>query len=415
MKAVVARSFANALPRLAAPLACRAQAVVQTRFHRSGPSPSELPPKLFAAKDDHVPLDGIDHIEIYCSNAKQSAHWYQTVMGFQPVAYSGLETGNKSTASHVMQQGNIRIVLTAPLHAASDIGAHVSKHGDGVKHVALSVSDSRKAFAETVKRGAEIAFEPREFQDEQGVIVESGIKAYGDTVKKFVERKSYNGVFAPGFRPAFPSVKSDAFPPVGLQVIDHMVANVGWGEMAQWCQWYEKILGFANLVSFDDKDISTEYTSLMSKVMTNGSGFVKFPVNEPAHGRKKSQIEEYLDFYHGPGIQHIAVATPDIIKTVSELRSRGCEFLYVPGTYYDTVEDRVGKIEEDLSVLKELGILVDADDKGYMLQIFTKPVGDRPTLFFEIIQRKGSQSFGKGNFKSLFEAIEEEQRKRGTL
>lgn len=373
------------------------------------------PPKLYKDAEDFLPLEGTDHVEVYCSNAKQSAHWYQTVMGFQPLAYSGLETGVKDRTTHVLQQGKIRLCLTSPLHADSEIGEHIKKHGDGVKNIALRVPDAAKSFEATVSRGAVPAMEPTTMKDDQGEVVVSGIKLYGDTHHLFVERKNYNGIFLPGYVTKSPLV---AAPEVGLKFIDHMVANVGWGEMDKWCKWYRDVMGFANLISFDDNDISTEYTALMSKVMTNGSGYVKFPINEPAKGRKKSQIEEYLDFYHDSGCQHIAVATDDIIKTVSQMKERGCEFLSIPETYYDTVEERVGGpgvIKEDMEAIKRLNILVDADDDGYLLQIFTKPVSDRPTLFFEIIQRRGAQSFGKGNFKALFVSIEEEQKRRGTL
>ena len=368
--------------------------------------------KIFPQAEDFLPLLGTDYIELYVGNAKQSSIYYKNCLGFQTVAYSGLETGVKDRTSYVLQQGKIRVVLTTPMGPDGDIAEHIKLHGDGVKVIALWVDDATKSFDETTKRGARAYMEPTLEKDEFGEVVRSGIHAYGDTVHVFVERKNYNGIFLPGY------VKQEsAFNPkeVGLKYIDHMVANVGWDEMNIWSDFYKKTMGFANLITFDDKDISTKFTALMSKVMTNGNGRVKFPINEPAHGAKKSQIEEYLDFYKGPGCQHIAVATDNIIETVTEMTARGVEFLYVPGNYYDTVLDRCGEIDENILKLKELGILVDRDEEGYLLQIFTKPIVDRPTMFFEIIQRKGAQSFGKGNFKALFESIEAEQAKRGTL
>ncbi len=368
--------------------------------------------KIFPQAEDFLPLLGTDYIELYVGNAKQSSIYYKNCLGFQTVAYAGLETGIKDRTSYVLQQGKIRVVLTTPMGPDGDIAEHIKLHGDGVKVIALWVDDARKSFEETTKRGAKAYMEPTVEKDEFGEVVRSGIHAYGDTVHVFVERKNYNGIFMPGY------VKQEsAFNPkeVGLKYIDHMVANVGWDEMNIWSDFYNKTMGFANLITFDDKDISTKFTALMSKVMTNGNGRVKFPINEPAHGAKKSQIEEYLDFYKGPGCQHIAVATDNIIETVTEMTARGVEFLYVPGNYYDTVLDRCGEIDENILKLKELGILVDRDEEGYLLQIFTKPIVDRPTMFFEIIQRKGAQSFGKGNFKALFESIEAEQAKRGTL
>lgn len=368
--------------------------------------------KIFKDAQDFLPINGTDYVELYVGNAKQSAHFYKTAFGFQSVAYAGLETGVKDRVSYVLQQDKIRLVLTSPLKQDGDINAHINKHGDGVKVVALWVEDATKAWEETTSRGAESYFEPRVEEDEHGKVVRSGIHTYGETVHVFVERKEYNGAFLPGFK----EWKSDYNPSeVGLRYIDHMVGNVGWGEMNKWCEFYAKVMGFTQLVSFDDKDISTEYTALMSKVMSNGSGRIKFPINEPAEGRKKSQIEEYIDFYNGAGVQHIAVATNNILETVAQLRERGVEFLRVPEVYYDDVLDRVGEIDEELEPLKELNILIDRDDEGYLLQIFTKPVLDRPTMFFEIIQRKGAQSFGKGNFKALFEAIEREQEARQTL
>ena len=362
--------------------------------------------------EDFLPILGTDYVELYVGNAKQAAHYYQSAWGFQPVAYAGLETGIKDRVSYVLQQDKIRLVLTSPLQEGGDINRHIDKHGDGVKTVALWVDDAAKSYRETVNRGAESYMEPKTIRDENGEVVLSGIHTYGETVHIFVERRNYNGPFMPGYRKWDPEFKPE---PLGLKYIDHMVGNVGWNEMNKWCEFYAKVMGFAQLVSFDDKDISTEYTALMSKVMSNGNGRIKFPINEPAEGRKKSQIEEYIDFYNGAGVQHIAVATDNIIDTVKALKARGVEFLHVPETYYDTVLDRVGEIDEDLEPLKELGILIDRDDEGYLLQLFTKPVLDRPTMFFEIIQRKGAKSFGKGNFKALFEAIEREQEMRGTL
>ena len=368
--------------------------------------------KVVPQAEDFLPLLGTDYVELYVGNAKQAAYYYQTAWGFQPVAYAGLETGIKDKVSYVMQQDKIRIVLTSPLQPDGDINRHINAHGDGVKVVALWVDDATKSFEETVKRGAKPYMEPVKEEDSQGYIIKSGIHTYGETVHIFIERKNYNGAFLPGYKAWDKPYKTSD---VGLKFIDHMVGNVGWNEMNKWCEFYAKVMGFAQLVSFDDKDISTEYTALMSKVMSNGNGRIKFPINEPAEGRKKSQIEEYIEFYNGAGVQHIAVATDNIIQTVSELQKRGVEFLTVPSTYYDTVLDRVGEIDEDLEPLRDLGILIDRDDEGYLLQIFTKPVLDRPTMFFEIIQRKGAQSFGKGNFKALFEAIEREQEQRGTL
>ena len=368
--------------------------------------------KIFQQAEDFLPLLGTDYIELYVGNAKQSSIYYKNCLGFQTVAYAGLETGVKDRTSYVLQQGKIRVVLTTPMGPDGDIAEHIKLHGDGVKVIALWVDDATKSFEETTKRGAKAYMQPTLEKDEFGEVVRSGIHAYGDTVHVFVERKNYNGVFLPGY------VKQEsAFNPkqVGLKYIDHMVANVGWDEMNIWSDFYKKTMGFANLITFDDRDISTKYTALMSKVMTNGNGRVKFPINEPAKGVKKSQIEEYLDFYNGPGCQHIAVATDNIIETVTEMTARGVEFLYVPGNYYDTVLDRCGEIDENIFKLKDLGILVDRDEEGYLLQIFTKPIVDRPTMFFEIIQRKGAQSFGKGNFKALFESIEAEQARRGTL
>lgn len=368
--------------------------------------------KIFSDAEDFLPLLGTDYVELYVGNAKQAAHYYKTALGFQSLAYAGLETGVRDRTSYVLAQDKIRLVLTTPLTSHSPIADHIKHHGDGVKVIALWVDDAHAAFNETIKRGATPYLEPTVEHDDFGEVVRSGIHTYGDTVHIFVERKNYNGIFLPGYEPWISGYNPT---PVGLKYIDHMVGNVGWNQMNTWAKFYNEVMGFANLISFDDKDISTEYSALMSKVMTNGNGRIKFPINEPAEGKKKSQIEEFIEFYEGPGCQHIAVATDDIVFTISEMRKRGIEFLHVPGAYYDTVAERVGIIDEDLALLKDLGIMVDRDDEGYLLQIFTKPVEDRPTMFFEIIQRKGAKSFGKGNFKALFESIEEEQRKRGTL
>ena len=368
--------------------------------------------KLVPEAEDFLPLLGTDYVELYVGNAKQSAHFYKTAFGFQSHAYAGLETGVTDRTSYVLSQDKIRLVLTTPLTPGGPINEHINKHGDGVKVIALWVPDAKKAWEETTKRGAKSFMEPTREEDANGYVVRSGIHTYGETVHIFVEREQYNGTFLPGYKKWESHYNPE---PVGLKFIDHMVGNVGWGEMNKWVEFYAKVMGFAQLISFDDKDISTDYTALMSKVMSNGNGRIKFPINEPAEGKKKSQIEEYIDFYEGAGVQHIAIATDDIIDTVAKLKERGVEFLYVPTTYYDDLLDRVGEIDEDIEPLKEQGILVDRDEDGYLLQLFTKPVVDRPTMFFEIIQRKGAKSFGKGNFKALFEAIEREQESRGTL
>lgn len=368
--------------------------------------------KIFPEAQDFLSLLGTDYVEFYVGNAKQAAHFYKTALGFQSLAYAGLETGVTDRTSYVLVQDKIRLVFTTPMQGNDEIYDHIEKHGDGVKVIALWVDDAKSAWEETTSRGAESYFEPRTEKDADGEVVKSAIKIYGDTVHVFVERKNYNGCFMPGFE----KWESEYNPSsCGLKYIDHMVANVGWNEMNIWEKFYNETMGFANLITFDDKDISTQFTALMSKVMTNGNGRIKFPINEPAEGKKKSQIEEYLDFYDGPGCQHIAIATDDIVSTVAQMEKRGVEFLKVPSTYYDTVLDRVGKIDEEILTLKKHGVLVDRDDEGYLLQIFTKPLTDRPTLFFEIIQRKGAKSFGKGNFKALFECIEAEQERRGTL
>lgn len=362
---------------------------------------------------DFLPINGTDHIELYVGNAKQSAHFYKSAFGFQSVAYAGPETGVRDRASYVLQQGKIRLVLTTAMKSDHPISEHVKLHGDGVKILALWVDDATESYRKTVDRGAKSYLEPTRLEDEHGYAVVSGIYTYGETVHLFVERSNYNGAFLPGY---VATKGTFTAPDTGLLYVDHCVGNVGWNRMNETVKWYEDVMGFANILSFDDKQINTEYSALMSKVMSNDNGYVKFPINEPAEGQKKSQIEEYLEFYEGEGVQHIAVATNDIVKTVRDLKSRGVEFLSPPpNSYYDMLLDRVGKIDEELQPLHELGILVDHDEEGYLLQIFTKPIQDRPTLFFEIIQRKGAKSFGAGNFKALFESIEREQALRGNL
>lgn len=362
---------------------------------------------------DFMPINGTDYVELYVGNSKQAAHFYKTAFGFQSFAYAGLQTGLKDRESYVVIQDKIRLILTSPLKSGTEIGRHIDKHGDGVKVVALWVDDATYAYETAISRGAKSYMEPKVEEDSNGKVVRSGIYTYGETVHIFVERKDYHGTFLPGFiRWETPDYNPQ---PTGLKYVDHMVGNVGWNQMNKWVDFYEDVLGFKNILSFDDEDISTEYTALMSKVMSNDNGRIKFPINEPAEGKMKSQVEEYLDFYEGEGVQHLAVATDDIVATVRALKSRGVEFLQVPTTYYDDLIDRVGEIDEDMAPLKELGILVDRDDEGYLLQLFTKPIEPRPTMFFEIIQRKGAKSFGKGNFKALFEAIEREQELRGTL
>ncbi len=365
-----------------------------------------------AMQTDFLPLQGTDYVELYVGNAKQAAHFYKTAFGFQSLAYAGPETGVKDKASYVIRQNKLTFVLTTPLRPGNEIADHVYKHGDGVKFLALRVDDAADAWKQTTSRGGKSYLEPVTRKDDDGEVVMSGIHTYGDTVHLFIERKNYSGAFLPGF------VKwNTVYEPAstGLLYVDHCVGNVGWNQMNPWVKFYEDVMGFRNILSFDDNDISTEYSALMSKVMSNGNGFVKFPINEPAEGKKKSQVEEYLEFYNGEGVQHVAIATNNIIDTVTDLQAKGVEFLKVPSSYYDTVLDRVGTIDEDLKPLSKLGILIDKDDEGYLLQIFTKPLQDRPTLFFEIIQRKGAKSFGKGNFKALFEAIEREQELRGNL
>jgi 4-hydroxyphenylpyruvate dioxygenase len=365
------------------------------------------------AQADFLPLQGTDYVEFYVGNAKQAAHYYMSAFGFQAIAYAGPETGVRDRASYVVRQNKLTFVLTTALRPDNDIADHIYKHGDGVKFLALKVDDATDAWEQTTKRGGKSYLEPQHLRDDFGEVVLSGIHTYGDTVHLFVERKNYNGPFMPGYKAW--SLPGFAPADTGLLYVDHCVGNVGWNQMNPWVKFYEEVMGFRNILSFDDEDISTEYSALMSKVMSNGNGYVKFPINEPAEGKKKSQVEEYLEFYNGEGVQHVALATNDIVKTVRDLMSRGVEFLKVPTTYYDDLLDRVGKIDEDLEPLKELGILVDSDNEGYLLQLFSKPVQDRPTIFFEIIQRKGAKSFGKGNFKALFEAIEREQELRGNL
>jgi len=366
-----------------------------------------------SVQTDFLPLEGTDYVEFYVGNAKQAAHYYMSAFGFQALAYAGPETGIKNMASYAVRQNKLTFLLTTPIRGNNPMADHVYKHGDGVKALSLRVNDAASAWKETTSRGAKSYLEPTTLKDDNGEVVMSGIHTYGDTVHLFIERKNYTGAFLPGYRPW----ANPHFQPTdtGLLYVDHCVGNVGWNQMNPWVKFYEDVMGFKNILSFDDEDISTEYSALMSKVMSSGNGYVKFPINEPAEGKKKSQVEEYLEFYNGEGVQHVALATNDIVKTVRQLISRGVEFLKVPNTYYDDLLDRVGHIDEDLEPLKELGILVDRDNEGYLLQLFSKPVEDRPTIFFEIIQRKGAKSFGKGNFKALFEAIEREQEARGNL
>ena len=365
-----------------------------------------------AETTDTFPINGTDYIEFYVGNAKQAAHFYRTAFGYELIAYRGPETGVRDRASYLLQQNKVRLIMTSSISPDTEIAKHVHLHGDGVRDIALWVDDTREAFKVAVERGATPVHEPKVMKDENGAVIVAAIRTYGDTIHSIVQRDGYKGLFMPGFQ----AVQSPYKPkPVGLQYVDHCVGNVELGAMNKWVQFYQDVMGFRNLISFDDKDISTEYTSLMSKVVASGNDRIKFPINEPAEGKKKSQIDEYLEFYRGPGVQHIAIATNNIVETVTELRNRGIEFLRVPATYYETVLDRVGKIDEDLAPLRDLGILIDRDDEGYLLQIFSKPVQDRPTVFYEIIQRKGAKSFGKGNFKALFEAIEREQALRGNL
>jgi len=371
------------------------------------------PQAATSVQTDFLPLQGTDYVEFYVGNAKQAAQFYMNAFGFQAAAYAGPETGLKDTVSYVVKQQKLTFVFTTSLRPDTEISRHVLKHGDGIKFLALRVDDAAGAWQETTKRGGRSYLEPKLMKDADGEVIVSGIHTYGEVLHLFIERKNYRGTFMPGFR----DWHNPYFQPeeTGLLYVDHCVGNVGWNQMNPWVKFYEEVMGFKNILSFDDNDISTEYSALMSKVMSNGNGYVKFPINEPAEGKKKSQVEEFLEFYHGEGVQHVAMATHDIVHTVTALRNRGVEFLKVPDSYYDDLLSRVGKIDEDLEPLRELGILVDRDDQGYLLQLFSKPVQDRPTLFFEIIQRKGARSFGKGNFKALFEAIEREQEMRGNL
>lgn len=365
-----------------------------------------------ATNTDTFPINGTDHVEFYVGNAKQTCLFYQHCFGFELIAYKGPETGSRDVVSYVLQQGKIRFVITAAYDPSHEISKHVALHGDGVKVLALWVDDVDDAYHKAIERGAESAFEPIQLSDDHGFVKMAAIKTYGDTIHTLVERSQYNGAFLPGYQPkrSLAPVRS-----LGFKYVDHCVGNVELGDMNKWVKFYEEVMGFKLLVTFDDKDISTDYTALMSKVVSNGNGYIKFPINEPAAGKKKSQIEEYLDFYKSAGVQHIAIATDDIVHIVESLRNNGIEFLYVPDNYYETVLERVGEIKEDIEDLKRMNILVDRDEEGYLLQIFTKPIQDRPTVFFEIIERHGAKSFGKGNFKALFEAIEREQELRGTL
>lgn len=375
--------------------------------------PTKKHAKTFGNAKDFLPLIGTDFIELYVGNALQAAYYYKAAFGFQSLAYAGLSTGNHNTESYVVVQDKINLVLTSPLKSKTKIGQHIDRHGDGIKVIALTVEDAVEAYTLAMEKGAVSYLAPSIKKDEYGVVVQSGIYTYGETVHLFIERKDYSGTFLPGFI----AWETPEFAPqeIGLQHIDHMVGNVQLGRMNTWVKFYEEVMGFTNIISFDDKDISTAYTALMSKVVSSGNGRIKFPINEPAKGLKRSQVDEYLDFYEGEGVQHIAVSTQDILTTVKQLRKRGVRFLEVPASYYEDLINRIGPIEEDLEQLQALGILVDRDEEGYLLQIFTQPVQPRPTLFFEIIQRKGARSFGKGNFKALFEAIEREQAIRGTL
>jgi 4-hydroxyphenylpyruvate dioxygenase len=361
-------------------------------------------------RENPLKLKRIHHVEFWAGNAKQSAFYYRHAFGFSQLAYSGLETGNREMASYVMAQGKVRFVISTPLSGDHPAADHIRRHGDGVKDIALEVDDVDFAFAEAVRRGAEPAIEPRELRDEHGSVRHAAIRTYGETIHSFVSTDGYPGAFLPGYAPA--EIPGDD---VGIVAVDHIVGNVELGEMSRWAEWYSRVMGFERYISFDDKDISTEYSALMSIVMSDESHVVKFPINEPAAGKKKSQIQEYLEWYGGPGVQHVALLCRDVIETVSALRDNGVEFLVVPETYYAELPSRVGQLTEPLDRIRNLGVLVDRDQEGYLLQIFTRPVEDRPTVFFEIIQRKGSRGFGKGNFKALFEAIELEQSKRGNL
>lgn len=363
-----------------------------------------------------LPLRRIDHVRFFVGNARQSAYFYRNAFGFDVVAYAGLETRSRQEAGYVLRQGDITFVLASPLHSDHPQYKHLVLHGDGVQDIALEVDDVQATYHEVLRRGAVGAIPPTLLEDEHGVYEYATIRTYGDTTHTFVNHDRYRGVFSPGYKPLDPDRYSPrTFHPVGLKAIDHIVGNVQEGKMDEWVRFYENVLGFKQLIHFDDKDISTEYSALMSKVVQDGWGRIKFPINEPARGRRRSQIEEFLNFYGGPGVQHIAMSTDNIVETVRALRHNDVSFLRVPAAYYEMLPERIGPIDEDVHDLAELGILADRDDEGYLLQIFTKPVQDRPTLFFEIIERRGSQSFGKGNFKALFEAIEREQARRGTL
>lgn len=366
------------------------------------------------SQHDFLPIQQFDYLELYVGDAKHTAYYFDSAWGFVPRAYAGLETGVRDHTSYVLEQGAIRLVVTSPIGPEGAIAAHVHQHGDGVKDVAFRVEDAAQAYAETTKRGARGIMPPTERSDEHGSVKLASIATYGDTIHTFVERHHYTGAFLPGFQ-ALASPQPPRARPAGLAGIDHVVGNVELGKMNEWVRFYEKVMGFTQMIHFDDRQISTEYSALMSKVMQNGSGRIKLPINEPAPGRRKSQIEEYLDFYRAPGVQHLALITDDIIHTVRNLTERGVDFLRTPSNYYDTILNRVGPIDEDLKQLAELGILIDHDDDGYLLQIFSKPVVNRPTLFFEVIQRKGARGFGEGNFKALFEALEREQALRGNL
>jgi 4-hydroxyphenylpyruvate dioxygenase len=386
--------------------------IKQNHMPSSPTTPETVDRPVEAQFDDHLGLIDVDYVEIWANNAKQTAHFYQTTFGYALVAYRGLETGSRDRASYLLQQGNVRLVITAPLSGDSPIADFCRRHGDGVRDIALTVQDADLAYAESLSRGARSVMEPQEYSDGNGTVRLASIATYGDVIHTLVQRHAYHGTFLPGFEPRTSSSRAT---PVGIQFVDHCVGNVELGKMDEWVAFYRDVLGFTEYIHFDEKDISTEYSALMSKVMAGGRGRIKFPINEPAEGRRKSQIEEYLDYNEGPGVQHVALLTGDIVATVTELQKRGVDFLYVPSTYYDALEERVGQIDEPIEDLKRLGILVDRDDEGYLLQIFTKPVGDRPTLFYEIIQRKGARGFGKGNFRALFESIEREQERRGNL
>jgi len=368
-------------------------------------------PDAGATAADEMPLLGIDHVEMYVGNAAQAAYWFTHALGFRHAAYAGLETGVRDRSSHVVEAGRIRFVLTGTLHGATELTRHVAEHGDGVKAVALAVPDAEQAYRVAVRRGARGLVEPHEASDEHGTVRMATIGAYGETLHTFVERDGYDGPFLPGYQSV-----GDGTADAGLLAgIDHVVGNVELGRLDEWVSYYERVFGFTEMIHFSDRDIHTEYSALMSKVMADGNGRIKFPINEPAEGKRKSQIEEYLEFYGGAGVQHVALATTDIVSTVRELRERGVRFLATPGSYYEELPERVDEIEEDMDDLRELGILADQDDEGYLLQIFTKPIGDRPTLFLEVIERHGAKGFGEGNFKALFEAIEREQASRGNL